>query len=102
MSPRHVVVLLKIATSSNEMWLQKPLADALFLSQSEVSKLLARSKYAGLMGASGQRVHKQALLEFLQYGIAYVFPAQPGAMARGIPTAHSAPSVEAEGFSWSD
>ncbi len=29
-------------------------------------------------------------MEFLQYGIRYVFPQRPGAIVRGIPTAHSA------------
>lgn len=32
----------------------------------------------------------RALLGFLQYGIRYVFPQQPGMLVRGIPTAHSA------------
>src|SRR5690606_34133084 len=38
-------------------------------------------------------VKKQALLEFLQYGIAYSFPVKPGPVVRGIPTAHSAPPL---------
>lgn len=33
---------------------------------------------------------KLALLDFLQYGIRYAFPQRPGAIVRGIPTAHSA------------
>ena len=32
---------------------------------------------------------RQGLMEFLQYGIRYVFPQQPGPIVRGIPTAHS-------------
>ena len=31
-----------------------------------------------------------ALTEFLIFGLKYVFPAEPGAIAKGIPTAHSA------------
>ena len=34
-------------------------------------------------------------MEFLQYGIKYVFPQQPGAIVRGVPTAHSAPPLNA-------
>lgn len=93
MSPQDVVVLLKIISYGKETWLQKPLAESLSLSQSEISKSLARSKHAGLLDGTGKDVRKQALLEFLQYGIAVVFPVRPGAMVRGIPTAHSAPPL---------
>lgn len=34
-------------------------------------------------------------MDFLQYGIKYVFPQKPGGLVRGIPTAHSAtPLIE--------
>jgi hypothetical protein len=42
---------------------------------------------------SGKKVSKLALMEFLQYGIAYAFPAKPGPIVRGIPTAHSGPPL---------
>ncbi|WP_299547438.1 hypothetical protein [Seonamhaeicola sp.] len=90
MSPQDIVVLLKITTYGNASWFQEQLAEALHISQSEISKSLVRSKFAGLIDTSGKKVFKMALLEFLQYGIRYVFPEQPGALVRGIPTAHSA------------
>jgi hypothetical protein len=90
MSPQDIVVLLKIATYGDTPWFQDQLAQALQISQSEISKSLARSKFAGLIDPSGKKVFKMALLEFLQYGIRYVFPERPGALVRGIPTAHSA------------
>ena len=34
-----------------------------------------------------------ALMEFLQFGIAYVFPQKPGPVTRGVATAHSAPPL---------
>lgn len=37
---------------------------------------------------------RSSILEFLQYGLSYVFPQQPGALVRGIPTAHSAPPLD--------
>ncbi len=89
-SPHDIVILFKIITYGEEPWYQIPLAEALFISQSEVSKSLVRSKFAGLLDSSGKRVYKLALMEFLQYGIRYVFPQRPGAIVRGIPTAHSA------------
>lgn len=93
MSPLDVVVLLKIISLGSSSWNQKPLAESLFMSQSEISKSVARSRYAGLLDPSGKNVRKLALLDFLKYGIAVVFPQQPGAVVRGIPTAHSAPPL---------
>lgn len=90
MSPHDVVILLKIVTYGKQQWFQQPLAAALGISQSEVSKSLNRSKYAGLLDISGKRVMRTALLDFLQHGIRYVFPLKPGPVVRGIPTSHSA------------
>lgn len=93
MSPQDVVVLLKIVCFEQEPWLQVQLAEALGLSQPEISNSLARSRYAGLVDETGRQVRRQALLEFLQFGIAYAFPAKPGPLVRGVPTAHSGPPL---------
>ena len=90
-SPQDIVILLKMIALGDAAWLQNTLAEDLGISQSEVSKSLVRSKYAGLLDSSGKKVSKLALLEFIEYGIKYVFPQQPGAIVRGIATAHSAP-----------
>lgn len=90
MSPLDIVVLLKIISLGEKPWTQLSLGEELFMSQSEISKSIARSRYAGLIDPSGKRVRKISLFEFLKFGIAYVFPQQPGAIVRGIPTAHSA------------
>jgi DNA-binding transcriptional MocR family regulator len=90
MSPHDIVILLKIVSCGDRLWFQKPLAEALGISQSEISKSLNRSKYAGLLAPNGKTVMRMALLEFLQYGLRYVFPIKPGAVVRGVPTSHSA------------
>lgn len=90
MSPLDVVVLLKLISLGNQPWNQKALADALRMSQSEISKSFARSRYSGLLDSTSKKVRRLALFEFLRCGIAYVFPQQPGAVVRGIATAHSA------------
>jgi hypothetical protein len=36
-------------------------------------------------------VNTRGLLELIQYGLKYFLPAEPGALTRGIPTAHAAP-----------
>lgn len=93
MRPQDVVILLKIVTYGNQAWYQKPLSEELNMSQSEISESVARSKFAGLLDNSGKNVRRLALMEFLQYGIKYVFPQQAGALVRGLPTAHSAPPL---------
>jgi len=90
LKPQDVVVLLKIISLDEKQWLQETLSEALGLSQSEISQSLNRSKYAGLLDYSGKKVNRIAFTEFILYGLPYVFPQQPGAMVRGILTAHSA------------
>ena len=90
LKPQDILLLLKIISGDNPQWNQKPMAEALGLSQSEVSESVSRSKYSGLLDPNGKTVMKLALLEFIQYGLRYVFPQQPGPMVRGVPTAHSA------------
>jgi DNA-binding transcriptional MocR family regulator len=92
-SPHDIVILLKIMTYGNKTWYQKPLAEDIGISQSEVSKSLQRTHYAGLLDPKGKIVMKLALMEFLQYGIRYVFPQKPGPVVRGVPTSHSAPPL---------
>jgi hypothetical protein len=94
--PQDVLLLLKIMSDNTTSWNQKPVAEALGLSQSEVSESVARCKYAGLLAPNGKTVMRMALLEFLQYGLRYVFPIKPGAVVRGVPTSHSASPLNEE------
>jgi len=94
--PQDILILLKIVSINSDAWNQKPIAEDLGLSQSEVSESVARSKYAGLLDPKGKKVMKLALMEFLQYGIRYAFPQKPGPVVRGIPTSHSASPVKEE------
>ena len=106
MRPQDVVVILKLIaqipskkeegeakinlkTIINNQ--NKTIAKNLQMSEAEISESLRRSEYAGLIAdKSTKKVNQKAFLEFLIYGIKYVFPTHPGAMVRGVPTAHSA------------
>ncbi len=94
MRPQDIVVLLKIIATNNIQWRNLDIAYALKISPSEISEVLNRCKIAKLINKEKREVHLNALTEFLIYGIKYVFPAEPGAIAKGIPTAHSAPPVK--------
>ncbi len=90
MRPQDLVILLKIATKGKENWYMKDLSQELNISASEISESLNRSMISGLIASDKRRLMKGALLEFLQYGLRYVFPQKPGSIVRGMPTAHSA------------
>lgn len=92
MRPQDIVILLKIALKEAN-WLAKDLAHKLKISQSEVSESLNRSAIAGLLSNDKKILMENALLEFLEFGLKYVFPQKPGPIVRGIPTAHSAPPL---------
>jgi hypothetical protein len=94
MRPQDIVVLLKIIAINNNQWKNLDIAYALKISQSEVSEVLNRCKIAKLINKDKRVVHLNALSEFLIYGLKYVFPAEPGAIAKGIPTAHSASPIK--------
>lgn len=89
MRPQDIVILLKIVSNNETEWYQQKLAKSLSISQSEVSQSVVRSKIAGLIDESGKLVYRISLVEFLQYGIRYVFPAVVGTKVRGVPTAFS-------------
>lgn len=78
-----------------ESYSVRALAASLALSKSEVSNSLNRCRDIGLIHTdrlSGLPiVRAQALLDFVRYGLRYVFPAKPGPIVRGIPTAFAAP-----------
>lgn len=90
LKPQDVVILLKIIALGNKDWFHHTLAAELGMSQSEVSQSLSRSKYAGLIDDARKKVNRIAFNEFISHGISYVFPQHPGAIVRGMLTAHSA------------
>ncbi|MEW8474562.1 MAG: hypothetical protein AB2652_17590 [Candidatus Thiodiazotropha endolucinida] len=79
---------------------------SLGISKSEVNASIQRSYQTGLAmkdRKSGYpKANVRSLLEFIAHGLKYVFPAKPGAMVRGIPTAAAAPVLQGELISASD
>ena len=90
LKPQDVVILLKIIALGEKNWFHHTLAQEIGMSQSEVSQSLNRSRYAGLIDEGRKKVNKLAFTEFLLHGVAYTFPQQPGALVRGVLTAHTA------------
>jgi hypothetical protein len=91
--PQDVIILLKLVVLGNGHWRHVDLAEGLGLSQTEISFALDRCKTAGFIDSTKKKIIKSALLEFLVHGLKYTFPAKPGPVCRGVPTAHSAPPL---------
>ncbi len=94
MRPQDVVVLLKLVLWEDRPWQSKAVAEALQLSATEISFVLKRCEYARLLDGTRRRVARRTLLDFLIYGLPVVYPTQPGAQVRGMPTGHSAPPLQ--------
>jgi hypothetical protein len=93
MKPQDIVVLLSITLHEPGSWKAKDLAQDLVISQAEIGYSLKRSVQCGLL-SEGREVMRISLLELLRYGIRFMFPAKPGDLVRGTPTAHSAPPLD--------
>jgi hypothetical protein len=78
----------------------RSLAQLTGISKSQVNLSLQRSIESGLARLDRKtqvpRANIKALNEFIVYGLRYVFPAKPGAVARGISTALSAPVLQSD------
>lgn len=96
MRPHDIAILLKIAAKNDQPWLMKDLSIELGISASEISESLNRSAIAGLIAQDKKRLMNMAILDFLEKGLRYVYPQRPGAIVRGIFTAHSASPLNQE------
>lgn len=90
MKEQDIVVLLKKLTSKGCTLSVRKLAEEIGMSASNVSESLERCRKAQLVDKNKKRVNTLALQEFMVHGLAYVFPAEPGRVIRGLPTYVSA------------
>ncbi len=72
------------------------LHEKLGISTSTAHDAVKRLRCAGLVSSDGHAVARLALLDFLEHGVRYAFPATLEAKARGVPTAHSGPPLASE------
>jgi predicted XRE-type DNA-binding protein len=87
--PHDIVVLLELLICDSTLT-QSEIAQRLHLSQSEISESLRRSRLSGLLLPNERKVMKRSFRDFLIHGLRFVFPAMPGPIVLGVPTAHSA------------
>lgn len=99
LKPQDVMVLLKVAVWPGGAWKFADLAVELGMSASEVHKAIGRAQRSQLVAPRPDlgmwTVQRRNLLEFLIHGLRYVFPAERGALTRGVPTGIAAPILQA-------
>lgn len=114
MKSQDLVILLKLASlqDGGEQWdiehlrpeakgddpySVRGLEAELGISKSEVNASIRRSLDSGLAvrdRRSGRPIpNRKSLYGFITHGLKFVFPARPGAMMRGLPTAFAAPML---------
>lgn len=94
--PQDLLVLVRIAADERPAaeWTQQDLGRATGLSQAEVHNALKRAARSQLWRPyASHRLSRVGLVELLVHGVKYVFPAQLGGPAIGVPTAWAAPPL---------
>jgi hypothetical protein len=94
LKPHDVVVALRLADSAEASY--AALAVDLSMSASTAHESVERLQLAGLLRPDSRQVNRHFLLEFLEHGVRFAFPAQLLGRKRGIPTAHSGPALARE------
>ena len=89
MRPQDIVILLKIILMEGKAWQYRDLSADLLIAVSEISGSISRSSASGLINSHTRQVNRLSFMEFIEFGLKYVFPAQAGRLVTGIPTAQS-------------
>ncbi|ESQ75186.1 hypothetical protein [Asticcacaulis sp. AC402] len=110
MKSQDIVILLKLiclqeredlapepARPGESAYAVRSLQALLNISKSEINGSILRSLASGLAIRDRQtgrpQPNRRSLLNFIVHGLKFVFPAKPGAMTRGMPTAFAAPTL---------
>ena len=91
---QDVAVALELALVPGEQY--ESLSRTLHIGTGPAHRAVQRLERAGLLVPGARQVVRGALLEFLSHGLRYTFFAEPGPIALGVPTAHSAPPLADE------
>ena len=94
LKPQDIAVALKLALAPDASYAK--LGADLGISQSTAHESVERLQDAGLLRPESRRVNRHSLLEFVEHGLRYVFPARPERKTRGVPTAYSSPAMANE------
>jgi hypothetical protein len=115
MKSQDIVVLLKLVSLQEEEQQSEPLSQELrsedaysvrnleallAISKTEINASINRSLSSGLLirdrNSGRPKPNRRNLHNFIVHGLKFAFPAKPGAMTRGIPTAFAAPMLKGQ------
>ena len=104
LKPQDVYVALKIVSSGPGRPPYSQLASELSMSTSEVHAAVQRAEAARLLHGPrlNNRPNYSAMEEFLVHGLKYAFPAERGALTRGVPTSYAAEPLRSKFAQGSD
>jgi hypothetical protein len=91
LNPVDVAVALALVEAPGSTYQQ--LGDMLVISPSTSHQSVARLREAGLVRAGTQEIVRPSMLEFLEHGLRYAFPARLLPATRGVPTSHAGPAL---------
>lgn len=97
LKPLDIMLLVWLATRPQREWqgTVRELAATLGIVPSQIQYALARAARCHLYSREARRVLAPNLLEFLEHGLRFALPVEPGPVEQGVPTAHSAPVMQA-------
>lgn len=90
---QDVLVAAALAVHPSRRWSFQGVAEATGLSQSAAFRAVQRLRDSKLVVPDEWRVFDERFAKFLEHGVPYVFAANPGKIARGLPTAYAAPPL---------
>ncbi|MDH5821706.1 MarR family transcriptional regulator [Luteimonas sp. RD2P54] len=96
LKPQELLVLLKVCAHPERKFTFAALSKELSMSAAEVHASVKRAVVAGLAVQRGRgdwQPIRPALQEFLLHGARYAFPAEVGAVKRGVPTSYGVPPL---------
>lgn len=90
--PHDIIIPLKFISSTGVSKTYRELSEEIFISIGEISEAIKRLKYSKIVSSYNDslKINRQSLLEFILYGVPYVFPAKKEGKVRGVPTSYSA------------
>lgn len=94
LKPQDIAVALRLAESPEASY--AALGADLSMSPSTAHGSVERLQLAGLLRPDSRQVNRHFLMEFLEHGVRYMFPAKLDVRARGVPTAWSGPALASE------
>lgn len=91
---------LRLGSHHDDAYSVRGLESLLGISKTEINASIKRSSSSGLITKdrdSGRpKINRRNLLNFIVHGLKFAFPAKPGGITRGMPTAFAAPMLKGQ------